>query len=421
MTAVELAAHGHRHTTRPAGVPATVLVTDAGRGSALAIIRSLGRKGLRVVAADSDPRSPGLRSRFASERILYPRASDDPGAAVGALLQSARRLGVDLVIPVTDDIILPLAAARDRFTSVCLLALPHDAALAVTSSKWATLALAARLGIPTPRTVMAHTPTEAVTQTTFGWPVVVKPEASRTYRDGSVEAFTVSYADSPGALAERVERLSGHCDVLIQEYCPGEGHGVELLMDRGRVLAAFQHHRLHEVPITGGASSWRESVALDPVLLAHSTRLLAALGWSGLAMVEFKVGPEGPRLMEVNGRVWGSLPLAVKSGMDFPARLADLYLQPSRHPPAEPDVAYVVGTRSRNLELEVLWIASAVTGRRRYPFLPGPTRRQGVAAALRLANPAGGYDILSAGDPRPGVAELGQIARKITAKAIRHA
>jgi predicted ATP-grasp superfamily ATP-dependent carboligase len=396
-------------------------VTDAGRGSALAIIRSLGRKGLRVIAADSDPRGPGMRSRFASVRFCYPPPSTQPGAAVTALLHSARRLGVDLIIPVTDDIVLPLSAERDRFASVCRLALPDKAALAVASSKRRTLELAASLGIPTPRTLVAWTADEAAAGADFGWPVVVKPEASRRLHDGAVEAFSVGYANSGAELRGQMEGFHGSSAVLIQEYCQGEGHGVEVLMDRGRVLAAFQHRRLHEVPVTGGASSWRESVPLDPVLFAHSARLLGALEWTGLAMVEFKVGPDGPRLMEVNGRVWGSLPLAVRSGMDFPARLADLYLSPSRSERAVPDTSYVVGTRARNLELEVVWIASAIAGRRRVAFLSGPSRWEGLVAALRLANPADGYDILSLGDLRPGLAELGKIARKMPAKAFSHA
>ena len=58
--------------------------------------------------------------------------------------------------------------------------------------------------------------------------------------------------------------------MLLQRYHAGEGHGVELLCDRGEPLAAFQHRRLHEVPITGGASALRESVPVDPTLLDYS-------------------------------------------------------------------------------------------------------------------------------------------------------
>ena len=122
--------------------------------------------------------------------------------------------------------------------------------------------------------------------------------------------------------------------------------------------------------------------------------------------------------MEVNGRVWGSLPLAVKSGMDFPARLAELYLS---GPPDSGafDATYSIGVRARNLELEVIWIGSVLSGRRRYPFLPAPRRREALGAALALLDPRVKYDILSLDDPGPGLAELAKIARKLPRKLRR--
>lgn len=169
------------------------------------------------------------------------------------------------------------------------------------------------------------------------------------------------------------------------------------------------------MPVNGGASAFRESVPLDPELYRHSVRLLEALGWTGLAMVEFKVGEAGPRLMEINGRVWGSLPLAVKSGMDFPARLAELYLYgPPSQPPTE--TRYRVGVRARNLELDMVWIASVLRGKKRYPFLAMPRRRQALAALLGLLNPAYKFDILSLADPRPGLAEIARIVGKFGSK-----
>jgi predicted ATP-grasp superfamily ATP-dependent carboligase len=204
--------------------------------------------------------------------------------------------------------------------------------------------------------------------------------------------------------------------VLLQEYIAGEGHGVEMLAHEGEALAAFQHRRLREVPVTGGASSLRESVALDRELFDYSRRLLAALRWTGLAMVEFKLGSDGPRLMEINGRVWGSLPLAVHSGMDFPARLVDLYLQ---GPPAlngGPVTEYQLGVRSRNLELDIVWMLSVLSGRKRYTYLPTPSRLSGLAALADLLNPAIKFDILSLRDPLPGMGELLRIARKLVTK-----
>lgn len=395
-----------------------VLVTDASRGSAVAIIRSLGRRGFHVIAADSQARSAGFYSRYAQDRLRYPPPDEAPDETIATLLRAARERRVDLIVPVTDQILLPLSQARERFEGVSAVALPEPEALARTTDKLATLELARELGIPTPQTRLVESVGEALAALPkLGWPVVLKPQMSSAYRAGqAVEAYEVGYAESRDALIEQMRRFEGRCRVLLQEYYRGEGHGVELLTYRGRPLAAFQHRRLREVPITGGASSFRESVPLDPILYDSAVRLLEALAWTGLAMVEFKLGTDGPKLMEVNGRVWGSLPLAVKSGVDFPARAAELYLSGPPNGGRAPDTAYAVGVRSRNLDLEMLWIGSVLRRRRRYPFLPAPSRRQAVAAALRLAYPGDGFDILSREDPRPGLAELADIARKLRRK-----
>src|SRR5919206_1200952 len=120
----------------------TILVTDAGRGSAISIIRSLGRKGWRVIAADSDPRSLGFRSRYAQERLLYPKPETAPRELVTTLLRAARDREIDLIIPVTDAIILPLSEARALFAGVCTLAIPDPAALDVVTNKLKTIELA---------------------------------------------------------------------------------------------------------------------------------------------------------------------------------------------------------------------------------------------------------------------------------------
>lgn len=396
----------------------TVLVTDANRGSAIAIIRSLGRQGWRVIAADADPRSLGFYSRYTRARVIYPTPATAPGEMAAALRRAACEHRIDLIIPVTDEIILPLAGIRDQFEGVCEVALPDTAALQVVTDKCLTVALAEQVGVPTPRTYQVHTIREAQAKAPrLRWPVVLKPQTSRLYRDRTaIESFAVCYAETPARLAEQMRRFEGRCPVLLQEYYAGVGHGVELLTFQGRPLAAFQHRRLREVPVYGGVSAFRESVPLDFQLYSYAARLLQALNWTGLAMIEFKLGDDGPKLMEINGRVWGSLPLAVHSGMDFPARAAALRLY---GPPAGltgPTLAYRPGVRSHNLGLELLWIATVLAGKRRYPFLPMPGRIQAITALLSLLNPANKFDILSLTDPLPGLLELPKTAAKLARK-----
>ncbi len=398
----------------------TALVTDAGRGSAIAIIRSLGRRGWRVIAADSSPHSLGFRSRYTAGRVIYPEPERAPRDAVAALKTAVEAERVTLIIPVTDAVILPLSEARAEFDGLCAIAMPTPEQLTVVTNKLKTIELAQELGVPVPLTRLVETAAEALALPISDWPVVLKPQASRLYRDqATVEHFEVSYAHNRDELAREIARFEGRCPVLLQSYYPGEGHGVELLLYEGRPLAAFQHKRLHEVPITGGASSFRQSVPLDPTLYDYSARLLGALKWTGLAMVEFKVGAEGGKLMEINGRIWGSLPLAVFSGMDFPARLAALYTDGPPAPANGPDTRYRIGVKARNVERDLVWIASVLLGRRRRGALPAPPRRAALVGVAGLLNPLTRSDLFTLDDPVPGLAELPAIIGKWIRKALR--
>jgi len=395
----------------------TILVTDSERGSAITIIRALGRSGYRVIAADSATRSAGFWSRYTYASWVYPNPAKDPEGFVASLSHAVRQYQVDLLIPVTDAAILPLSRERDRFQGLVKLAIPEPTALEMVTNKQKTIALADQLGVPTPRTAWVHTVAEAIEQTQrLTWPIVLKPQVSRFYqKDTALKALKVSYAQNHSQLIQRMKEYEG-CPVLLQEYYMGSGQGVELLLYRGQPLAAFQHQRLREVPISGGASSFRESIPLDPVQYEYALRLLRALAWTGLAMVEFKVGQEGAKLMEINGRVWGSLPLAVLSGMDFPARLAALYLEGPPPADAKPALNYNIGVRASNLALDILWIGSVLYGKERYSFLERPKRSAGFSALLDLLRPSNKLDVQSLEDPKPGLVELAHIAQSLIKK-----
>ncbi len=105
--------------------------------------------------------------------------------------------------------------------------------------------------------------------------------------------------------------------------------------------------------------------------------------------------------------------------MDFPAMWANIYTEdwPRDREPAV-NTNYRIGVRSRNLELDLMWILTVLLGRgrSRYPFLPSPGRSQAVRALLGMLNPTSHFDILSLEDPAPGFAELFKIARKFSSK-----
>ena len=406
----------------------SVLVTDAGRGCAIAFLRSLGRKGWHVIAADSDARSAGFRSRFVAERFVYPAPQRSPRAFVESLHAFLSTRAVDLVIPVTDECIHPLARARARFEGLTRLAIAHDEALATVADKHATLDLAQRLGVPVPETRLVTTLAEARRAAgELAFPLVLKPAVSRLYHaaEDRIEAGHVTFARDLPELERRMQALVGRHEVLLQSYQEGVGVGVECLAHEGRILCAFQHRRLAEIPVSGGASAWRESVTLDPVLFEHAQKLIEALRWTGLVMVEFKLGAQ-PWLLEINGRVWGSLPLACLAGVDFPGELAELYCPSgAAYAPLDPSGAtqaplapYKIGVRAYNFELMLYWIAQVLLGRARHPYLPYPGRERALAGLWGLLDPAQKSDLAGGVDFAPRVGEAARIVRKLAAKLV---
>jgi predicted ATP-grasp superfamily ATP-dependent carboligase len=397
----------------------TALVTDAELMSSVAVIRSLGRAGWRVVAVSTDPRAPGLRSRYTSVPLVLGSPDMTAAEVADRLLAVAAEHAVDVLIPVTDNTLLALSPVRDRLPPGCTLATADEEALHATMDKAATLALAASLDVPFPD--IAHVTSVAEARDAaeeLGWPVVVKPRFSRVLLpDGQLARCTTSYAFDQADLAAQMAAQPPGGSVLLQRYHPGEAYSVCMLTVDGQPRAAFSHRRLREVPPSGGVSALRESVAIDPLLDDYARRLLRALRWTGVAMVEFKVDDGRPLLMEINGRIWGSLPLATRAGLDFPRQLAELFLHgvpkqtDSGLDPVDTD--YRIGVRSRRLGLELDWI-EAVLRQRDQPPVGEPVRRwEAVKAAAQLFYPSYGYDGVARDDLRPGLADLATTGRRL--------
>jgi predicted ATP-grasp superfamily ATP-dependent carboligase len=280
------------------------------------------------------------------------QAPDEWSAGVARLAAS---LGETLVLPVGEVATATLLDAT--LPSGCVLAAPPRDAYALAVDKHALLEAAARVGIATPRGALAEDPsTLSALPSGLEYPVVLKPRRSR-WRSGSgwAEGGYPARVDTSGELAEAI-RLPGMAGgVLVQEFVPGHGEGVFLLVDHGVVRARFAHRRLREKPPAGGISVVSESRDADPAELAGCERLVGELGWHGLAMLEFRRTPDGRAvLMELNPRLWGSLQLAIDAGVDFPCLLVDLVRgAPIQAPEARP------GVRSRWLfgDLDHAWIA----------------------------------------------------------------
>lgn len=313
--------------TLQAGMDRSVLVTDGDQRAALAIVRSLGRAGYECKVASARPRSLAAASRYARGEVTLPDPTADPSGYAAAVEETIRREGIHLLLPVTESSILALLAARERIQA--RLPFPDLATFRAVSDKARVVETARDVGIRTPRQVVARTPQD-VLDLDFQFPVVLKPSRSVfTGPDGRRGTVGVRWARSGEEVHAGLQGYpAGAFPVLVQEAVSGPGVGVFVLIHQDRLVASFAHRRIREKPPSGGVSVVRQSEPMDPELLGRSIELLERFGWTGVAMVEYKIDRATGEavLMEVNGRFWGSLQLAIDAGVDFARLLADTTL-----------------------------------------------------------------------------------------------
>ena len=331
---------------------ASVLIVHGGGHIDLAIARSLGRAGAKVIAGSPMGAGFARYSRYVSAVLPFP--SRDPQVIVAATLAYLRTGQVTHLISPEEELIARLNEHRAEIERFAVPLFPDTEAFHECLYKDRTLRRAARLGIASPRTYVPSTLDDLEACRHWTYPLVFKPNhRDPALRDPAARDYLAAYATSFEDLCQQVAALGPHAGPpMIQEFAAGEGIGVEVLMRGGEPRLIFQHRRLREKPHTGGISVLCESMPLSEGLVADSVRLLKDMNWDGVAMVEFRRDPATgiAKLLEVNGRFWGSLPLALHAGADFPADLLRSHLRPKdaqSEPQSEPQ--YRAGVRCRSL------------------------------------------------------------------------
>lgn len=400
--------------------PLTALVTDGDQRPALAITRSLGRRGVSVLVGSEQPDSLASASKYCAGQVTYPSPYADPDAFDRFLLDLVARERIDVVMPVTDvttHLVARNWTALGRHTAS---ALPAFDAFDFVADKMRLLQRAAACGIPTPRTHVVDGLADAASLTgRLEFPVVVKPQRSRIRTESGWLPSSVQYAHNDSDLLRlyREKEYLNRYPSLIQERIVGPGVAVFVLCDHGELRAAFAHRRIREKPPSGGVSVLCESIALDPELIDQAMRVLRPLAWHGVAMMEFKQDHQTGRsfLMEVNGRFWGSLHLAIAAGVDFPFLSYRLALGQSVAAPGH----YRIGVKSRWLLGDLDQVLMRLFHRDANQNLPAgaPSRARALFDFLQPIGSGLHYDVISGDDPRPFLREASQYVRQMAASA----
>jgi predicted ATP-grasp superfamily ATP-dependent carboligase len=287
----------------------------------LGVIRSLGERGVPVVALHYQPGEMGQVSRYARERRRIPHPEAATEEFLG-FLHEATDLHGGLLVPTEDAALVTLARHREELEGLYLPALPGWDVVGRIIDKKHTYELATRLGLPCPRTFTPASGPEAVhSARQVGFPCLVKPCVGHRFYE-LFGAKMVAAADEDSLLAACRLAWEAGQEVMVQELIPGDdaqGVNYNSYFWEGRPVAEFTASKVRLAPAGLGFPRVVVSRAV-PEAVEMGRAILSALGFFGFSCTEFKRDPRDGRLklMEVNGRHNVSSRLAVRCGLNFP-------------------------------------------------------------------------------------------------------
>jgi protein-tyrosine-phosphatase len=146
-------------------------------------------------------------------------------------------------------------------------------------------------------------------------------------------------------------------------------------------------------------------------LLEASRKIIDALNYTGVAMLEYRYNFESGQwiFLEINGRFWGSLPLALACGVDFPLYLYQMLVEGRTEFPQR----YPLGVCCRNIEGDANWCKEQLLEAWRTRRLPTSLVRGAVTQAARFVALREHFDTLVADDPMPAASEIAGLSRSL--------
>ena len=300
------------------------ILTFARGWNCLAAARSLGRRGIEIIAGDEYRFSPTSFSKYTKASFLYPNPDADPAGFLDTLEAIIRKYRVDgeeyVLMPFHRETYL-IAANRARFEPLVKFAIPTIEQIDQVDDKGTMARLCQQRGLPIPETAVVESPEEfrAAAQT-FPYPAFVK--VRRLAAAVGIKQVH-SAAEAVATFDDFVKRY--HLDAssypLLQQAVPGDDYCTTFLFDHGEPRASMTYHNLRTYPVKSGTGVLRETVDA-PAMARFGTALLGSLGWQGVAEVDFRWDRQAePVLIEVNPRFWGGLTQSVASGWDYPYML----------------------------------------------------------------------------------------------------
>jgi hypothetical protein len=216
----------------------------------------------------------------------------------------------------------------------------------------------------------------------------VKPALAAQERHGRLHRPAGRVAWDAGAARAIAAGIGG--PVIVQPVLTGTGEGVFGVATADGVVAWSAHRRVRMMNPAGSGSSACESIPVDEQVRAAAERFVELAGWRGIFMIELLRDTEGrPYFMELNGRSWGSMALALRRGYDYPAWAVRAGLDPAFRPAPPVDPPHLT---CRHLPGELIHLAFVMRGPGGRDSRAWPSRGRAVREVAAVRRGEGWYN-----------------------------
>jgi len=321
--------------------------------------------------------SPPLR-RIKEIKLLEVTAPEhDARETVDQIKQVIDETGADTILPLDDATIWLFDRVKDRIGIPVAGATGENARLALDKRFQLDKAREAGFRIPKTEYIQGGREIARIEQL----PVVVKPAAAITETDGKLHKGPIFFCIEKEDLRNAARVCTYDGPMIVQPILEGTGEGLFGLHGPGGVKNWSAHRRIRMMNPLGSGSSACRSLEISDQPVHPAERMLKESQWPGMFMIELLRDPDG-RLwfMELNGRSWGSMALAIRLGLHYPAWTVMQTLDPSFIPPEIPARSSIV---CRHLGREIIHLLTVLKGKRAYRLIPGHSRMRTIFEVCR--------------------------------------
>lgn len=331
-----------------------ILLVGANDRAAYSIAKSLHNDKHQVIILNDEPHAIQY-SRFVNNFFTIQHSFEkETIKAADEICNHLQQHTYDVLIPVHDTALTICAQFKEKLTAFTNIYFVNETAIHnYCIDKYVLWQKCKALAIPVPSSILICSLDDIALLQNIQLPCIAKPISSKVYKDGKIFSYTVKKINTKDELVDFIREKIETVNIMVQEILEeGYGAGYNFLSLNGKVVNAYAHQRINEA-WGGGQSTYRKTIPVTNYNLEeYSKRLIENIGWTGIAMIEYRIINNIPYIMEINGRAWGSIELGIFAGCSLPADMVNLLnnnIQPAPY-------HFRKAVYARNLFNEKIWV-----------------------------------------------------------------